>query len=80
MYIYLNFLCLKQIILQMYFDLTFSHARKAESLQTLNLSLEKEVPKEFSVFYSLYASLKYTVVDAVLISILVWLAGGSALM
>ena len=41
MFLYLNFICLKQIIFQMYFDITFSHARKTESLCTLDLSSEK---------------------------------------
>ena len=61
----------------MYFDLTFCHAKKAESFTCLDLRKEASKPKDFTVFNSLMTSLKYTLIDALCISLITWMAGGS---
>jgi hypothetical protein len=48
---------------------------------TLDLRAEKEeAPREFNVIVSLANTLRYTIMDALLISIIIWFGGSSIFM
>ena len=80
-WLYLNFLFLKQVVINMFLDLRFSHALRTQSMTTLDLreNAEKEEPvKEFNVIRSLFNTVRYTVIDGVLLSLLIWFFGASS--
>ena len=79
---FINFLFVKQVAQQLYYDVTVSHALKSQKIFTIDLRDEKpeeEEAREFSIARNLLETVVYTIADTVLMAALLWMFGSSVL-
>ena len=80
-YVYLNFLLLKHVILQIYTEMVISHdyyTSKKFALKRMFLTKDKRTKTNyFSVIWSLMNTVRVIITDIVLVGILTWFFGTS---